>query len=1008
MPDGAASPFASLALGGPLRPYQRRALAAFEEDVAAGRTSTHVVAPPGSGKTVIGMEIVRRLGRPALVLAPTATIQSQWVEKLALFGGDAAALLAPAGPLHVLTYQAVCQTADPDAALREAAEARLATERAQATAVTVDAARADAAAFTGAARERHERDLRSEIARMKHEVARGEHADASLEALLAPGARARIDALRAAGVGTLVLDECHHLASMWGYLVRVIAASLPGVHVVALTATSPADLRGDEAELYAGLLGPVDFEVSTPAVVRDGHLAPYQELAWFTTPLQGERAWLAERHVRFAELLDRLHDPAAPDEEDLAFGPWVIGRLRYRDTGDGSARVPFSTLAARRPDLARAGLRYLASSGLELPDDAPRGEGWREPPTLEDWLVLIGDYAVGCLRAHPGDAAERRLTELGVGLRDLGFTLTRQGVRRGASDVDRVLLQSAAKPLAAIEILGAEAEARGGGLRAAVLCDTEHPPASAEGTALALTGGARGVLRAFADDLRTAALRPLLVTGRTVACLPDDADRFTAALGATERREEDGLVLLGTPGWDSRAWVAAAGRALAGGTTQLLVGTRGLLGEGWDAPTLNVLVDLTSVAADVSVRQLRGRTLRLDPADDRKISSNWDVVCVAADLARGTADHDRFVRRHAHLRAPCEDGSIESGVSHVHPTLSPYLPPPDEDHPALNAAALARTADHDAARERWRVGEPYVGEDVPVLLVGAAAGREGAGATRLLEPGDGAGAGGAGADADAGAVPPADPGSTSLGDRRSGRLVGRAGTVGAPTGPGARGAAPGRPAHRAGGRSAPVGRPLGAEALLADAAPDGPPPSAVGLGAAFRPSALHRAYPAVLPLDRVARAVADAYRALDEIRGAAADSLVIAPRPGGLVRCVLSAGDAEENRRFADALEEALSPALGQRYVVSRPTWPVGRRRRTVVWRALTRRAPLDVAWHPVPSDLGRHKDRATAYLTAWTAHVGAGELLFAGREGAAGRSSLTAATSATAPYVTSRRELWH
>ena len=107
--------------------------------------------------------------------------------------------------------------------------------------------------------------------------------------------------------------------------------------------------------------------------------------------------------------------------------------------------------------------------------------------------------------------------------------------------------------------------------------------------------------------------------------------------------------------------MAAAGRALADGTTQLVVGTRGLLGEGWDAPSLNVVVDLTTVAADVSVRQMRGRALRLDPADPEKLASNWDVVCVAPDLARGIADYSRFVRRHSHLHAPCEDGSIETG-----------------------------------------------------------------------------------------------------------------------------------------------------------------------------------------------------------------------------------------------------------------------------------------------------------------------------------------------------------
>ncbi len=489
------------------------------------------------------------------------------------------------------------------------------------------------------------------------------------------------------------------------------------VHVVGLTATSPAELAGDEADLYAELLGPVDFEIATPAVVRDGHLAPYQELACFATPLASERAWLAERHIRFAEMVDRLHDPAAPAEEDLAFGAWVIGRLRYRDSGDGAARVAFATLAAKRPDLARAGLRYLHDAGLDLPDDAPRGEGWRAPPTLEDWLVLIGDYAVGCLRIHPGEAAERRFGELGTALRDLGFNLTRQGVRRGGSEVDRVLTSSAAKPLAAVEVLATEAESRGEELRALALCDSEHGERQPEGSPLALAGGARGVLRTLGEDIRSETLRPLMVTARTLACLPGQASALAAAVGATEVEEADGLALLHAPGWQSRDRVARAGEALAAGTTQLLVGTRGLLGEGWDAPRLNVLVDLTTVAADVSVRQMRGRALRLDPAAPDKLASNWDVVCVAPDLARGSADYARFVRRHAHLHAPCEDGSIETGVSHVHPALSPYQPPPETELAELNASALHRAADRGGARERWRLGEPYRGEDVPVLLV---------------------------------------------------------------------------------------------------------------------------------------------------------------------------------------------------------------------------------------------------------------------------------------------------
>lgn len=531
-----ASPFASLALKSSLRPSQIDALDAFEADRAAGRTSTHLVAPPGSGKTVVGLEIVRRLGRPALVLAPTATIQAQWSEKLALFCDDPAAHSGPDGPLHVLTYQAICQTADPGGALRDAARERLAEERAKATGTPVAEVRAEVGGFTGAARERFEREVAGEVARLKRAVAKGHDVDVHLAELIAPTARERVDALLGHGVGTVVLDECHHLASLWGYLVRAALQVLgEHVHVVGLTATSPAELAGDEADLYAELLGPVDFEIATPAVVRDGHLAPYQELACFATPLASERAWLAERHVRFAEMVDRLHDPAAPAEEDLAFGAWVIGRLRYRDSGDGAARVAFATLAAKRPDLARAGLRYLHDAGLDLPDDAPRGEGWREPPTLEDWLVLIGDYAVGCLRIHPGEAAERRFGELGTALRDLGFNLTRQGVRRGGSEVDRVLTSSAAKPLAAVEVLATEAESRGEELRALALCDSEHGERQPEGSPLALAGGARGVLRTLGEDIRSETARPRSRRPTESPCCTPPAGRAATGWGGPAR-----------------------------------------------------------------------------------------------------------------------------------------------------------------------------------------------------------------------------------------------------------------------------------------------------------------------------------------------------------------------------------------------------------------------------------------------------------------------------------------
>jgi hypothetical protein len=472
-------------------------------------------------------------------------------------------------------------------------------------------------------------------------------------------------------------------------------------------------------------------------------------------------------------------------------------------------------------------------------------------------------------------------------------------VRPGATDIDRVLVHSSAKPIMVCEALAAELHARAGELRAAVMCDSERPPRRPPDSPLELGGGGRGLVAAIAGDARLAVTRPLLVTGETFGCAAADGDALASKLGVRARIEGDLAVLEGV-----RQPAATAAALLRDGWTRCVVGTRALLGEGWDAPAVNCLVDATSVAAGISTRQMRGRSLRLDPRDPQKIASNWDVVCVAPGLERGVADYRRFVRRHAHLHAPCEDGSIESGVSHVHPELSPFGPPPAEDFAELNAHALSRAADARAARERWRIGTPYRAVELPALLV-RARGRH--------------------------AVLPPHVEIAAL-----------------------------RPAPRPRWWRLPRRR--------------------------------RELYPVVLPLERAARAVADAYLALGEISAPAHASLAWQPRAGGYVRCLLPAGTPEDNGRFAAALEEAVAPATGHRYVLSRPLagdWPrYGR------------------AWHPVPADLGRRRDRAQAYRAAFTRWLGPGDLLYV-PNAADGAAALAAASSAPETYEAQQRRLW-
>jgi hypothetical protein len=741
------------------------------------------------------------------------------------------------------------------------------------------------------------------------------------------------------------------------------------VHVVGLTATPPDALTGQEQELYAELLGPVDFVVPTPAVVREGHLAPFQELAWLTEPLDSERAWLAEHDTRFKELITTLHDDA---EGPLSFPGWVITRLRERRrTADDETQQSWEDFQHSRPELARAGVRFLASAGLALPEGAPHGEAYRRPPDLDDWLALLEDYALRCLHTSPAPEAGDRYAAVAAALGELGFRLTRRGIRRGTSEVDRLLTGSQAKALGLVEVLAAEMESRGEGLRALVLCDAElaqsKPDAQLGGVLDPAAGTARHALMAVGADSRTAPLRPLVVSGRGLRCLPQDADVLLEAL--VQRAEEhlalpeweaapDGvLISLRSSGaeWVPRAWVELATRVLESGVCGALIGTRALLGEGWDCPMLNCLVDLTVAATGVSVQQMRGRSLRLNPDEPDKVASNWDVVCVAPELVRGSADYERFVRKHLHLYAPADDGEIEAGPSHVHAELSPFAPPPSERLNDLNRAMLERAAATAEARERWRIGEPYRGADLRTLVVRPQ-------------------------------VRGSDPLTYAVRGLASPRVSQRVPIAVA---------AAGLVAGLAGFFAA------GAIALVALALVP------IGLAwAAVRLARAQKRLPTVLPLERSARAVVDAYRELGEMSDAAAGSLEIEPRASGYLRCVLTEATPEESARFADALDELASVADAPRYLVGRPLPDPDASALTLLGRVLRRRPPFPARHHPVPKDLGRNKERAAAFERAWAKHIGGGGLVFTQRTDE-GRRARAEAAAHDGGYETLLRDIW-
>lgn len=59
---------------------KQKILKHFAEYKSDGKV--HIVAAPGSGKTTLGIELIRLLDQPAIVLTPTITIREQWVHRI--------------------------------------------------------------------------------------------------------------------------------------------------------------------------------------------------------------------------------------------------------------------------------------------------------------------------------------------------------------------------------------------------------------------------------------------------------------------------------------------------------------------------------------------------------------------------------------------------------------------------------------------------------------------------------------------------------------------------------------------------------------------------------------------------------------------------------------------------------------------------------------------------------------------------------------------------------------
>jgi superfamily II DNA or RNA helicase len=845
------------------RDYQRRVLDELESALSDRRL--HLVAAPGSGKTIVGLEIMRRLGRPAIILAPSRTIRDQWSGRLVpMF------LSEPPGPEEVSTDL-----------------------------------EAGAAMITATYQALHALWAAEEPERFRDWVR----------------------ALRDRGPLTLILDEAHHLRREWWSALQALAEALPDARLVALTATPPYDSPGAEWSRYEAMCGPVDLEIGVPELVRNGDLCPHQDHVIFSAPGPDALALADRRRSGVAAIRSTL----LADRELLDFlqaHPWLQ---------DASANVE---AILESPEMLSAILVHLAAAGRPLPSAPLRllAVGRREVPLASDfWLEVLLD---GLLFRFPGTfpIGDERRRQLRAALDDYG--LIEGGAVRLAES--RRLFTLMARSLGRLEsiadIAAAEAANLGPALRMLILSDYIREGELSRSAAAGYRPAKPGVVPVF-ERLRRAAVegqRLAVLTGSLVI-LPEGAEAPLRALAAGKGLAEDDLQFTPLAECPGYARLAASARAadctvalatalFEAGHVTILCGTQSLLGEGWDAPSLNSLVLASNSAAFMLSNQMRGRAIRIDPGRPDKVAAIWHLATAEEaptdleapfrerlnwgaldDGEPASSDVDLLRRRFRAFEgvSSSEPPRIESGLDR----LGPW--PRGRD--AANARTFAAAADRRATAEAWRrslgAAAPHARVRETVAVHSAPRRLAWHDTLRWL-----------------GASAAADGALAMANEMRHVQGMGGAGAV--------------------------------AMAVAGAAAVAALPPLAKAAWLACRNGSLEAS------LEQVGRVVIATLGRTGTLSAAELGSSRFEVRRGLTGGCdvALHGTSRATERTVIDAMAEILGPVGNPRYLLVRKSWlgPLGR-----------------TDYHSVPAAFGQRKEWAEHFLAEWKARVGSSRLVF-------------------------------
>lgn len=568
-----------LSFKGQWRQYQRRVLDKADSFMDDGKI--HLVAAPGSGKTTLGIEFIQRLGNPTLILVPTVTIRQQWVDRIkqAFLSDDnlveqlISQDLKRPKMITVATYQAL------HSAMNQVVGDSLIED-------TDDESQQEHFDFQGF-------DIRKTFG------------DQDL--------------------GTLCLDECHHLRNEWWKSLESFHKAFPNIKMISLTATPPYEGEPALWERYISMCGEIDEEITVPELVKEGTLCPHQDYVYFAFPTKEERAQLDQFDKQKLNFLTKL-------SRDINFSNTIQSSPAL------SGQIGYDDLLAN-PKYLSATLIFLRSKELPFPQRFQELLSAKTLPTFTlEWFETLLNGVIFQVPNWYG-FTEEAFNQLKSDLKANGLIERNQVklIRNKKQDV--LLNQSLGKLNAVRDIFKAEYQSLGNNLRQLVLTDFIRKDFqihlgdnSAQFTQLGVLSYFESIRREIIEQSWTV---PVAVLTGSLVIIPTSAKEHLERLIPNSRLSYD---VIGQLSQEDYLKVSVSGshhdlvttltQLFQEGHIQVIIGTKSLLGEGWDAPCVNSLILASFVGSFMLSNQMRGRAIRVWSDNPNKTSNIWHLVSI--------------------------------------------------------------------------------------------------------------------------------------------------------------------------------------------------------------------------------------------------------------------------------------------------------------------------------------------------------------------------------------------